>query len=129
MRTNGREAVFGELIAFRAIEQERLERVSERFGAVGLAKQAAAGFFDEFRERAVTRLHDGHAAGDGFDDVEAEGLAIRRGNAENGQIAEEVDFVFEADVRPKLDALLQSGLGEFFLQSGDILPILSLIPI
>ena len=81
-------------------------RPSASSSIVRLDQQPAAGCFDQLRERAVARLHDRHAVGPRFQDVQPLRLAV------HGRHAQHVDRLQEPNlvgVRRALDVLEVGG--------------------
>jgi hypothetical protein len=106
---NGTSAGGAEGASTVGIQKEFFDGVGEGVGVAGGAEESATGGLDQFRERASAGLDDGDARGEGFDNVQTEGLAIQCGHGKNGERAEELLLFGTIEVRVKFNVADESG--------------------
>src|SRR5262245_40752513 len=82
----------GERLALLVVIHQAAQRIGEIGWMVWLEQEAAAGCFNQFGETAMTRLHDRHAVGPGFQDVQALRLVIDRRHGQDVEALQEADF-------------------------------------
>ncbi len=113
---NGLASLLAKRPGLLRIAKQSRKPLCQRTRIIGLDKQPSRRSLDKFWEGCMVRLHDGYTGGEGFQNVQAETLAVGCGNGEDRQTLQQIELLLARHVAVKCCAVLQPVVSKMRLE-------------